>query len=81
MEIGRWWPKLATTADQDGYTAMHFVSAKGDVKMVEFLAKLDPGFCQNIFSVIPLNIAAVNCHSDVIRGGNTFCMSSISGKK
>ncbi|KAH7557352.1 hypothetical protein JRO89_XS11G0130100 [Xanthoceras sorbifolium] len=76
MEIGRWWPKLATTADQDGYTAMHFVSAKGDVKMVEFLAKLDPGFCQNIFSVIPLNIAAVNCHSDVI-GGQYFLLLTV----
>ncbi|KAK3217641.1 hypothetical protein Dsin_011611 [Dipteronia sinensis] len=69
MEIGRRWPELATTENEDGDIAMHLVSAKGYVEMVEFLEKLHPGSClvENKSSMTPFQIAVVHGHSDVIR--------------
>ncbi|KAK2653396.1 hypothetical protein Ddye_013252 [Dipteronia dyeriana] len=79
MEIGRGWPKLATIANQDGDIAMHLVSAKGDVKMVEFLEKLNPGSClvENKISMIPLHVAVVKGHTVVIKKLVFLCPESL----
>ncbi|KAL5745893.1 hypothetical protein ACOSP7_027039 [Xanthoceras sorbifolium] len=79
MEIGRGWPKLATTANQDGDIAMHLVSAKGDGEMVEFLGKLNPGSClaENKYTMIPLHVAVVKGHSVVIRKLVSLCPESL----
>ncbi|KAK0598123.1 hypothetical protein LWI29_031862 [Acer saccharum] len=69
MEIAKGKPELVTIANEDGNIAMHLVSARGYVEMVEFLEKLHPGSClvENKSSMTPLQIAVVNGHSDVIR--------------
>ncbi|KAK3217657.1 hypothetical protein Dsin_011627 [Dipteronia sinensis] len=79
MEIGRGWPKLATIANQDGDIAMHLVSAKGDVKMVEFLEKLHPGSClvENKHSMIPLHVAVVKGQSVLVRKLVSLCPESL----
>ena len=78
-EIGKQCPLLATIANEDGNIAMHLVSAKGDVKMVEFLGELDPGSClvENKYSMIPLQIAVVRGHSVVIRKLISLCSESL----
>ncbi|TXG70549.1 hypothetical protein EZV62_005484 [Acer yangbiense] len=78
-EIGKQCPLLATIANEDGNIAMHLVSAKGDVKMVEFLGELDPGSClvENKSSTIPLQIAVVKGHSVVIRKLISLCSESL----
>ncbi|KAL5744193.1 hypothetical protein ACOSQ2_027309 [Xanthoceras sorbifolium] len=79
IEIGRRWPKLATTANQDGDIAMHLVSAKGDVEMAEFLGKLNPGSClvENKYTMIPLHVAVVKGHFVVIRKLVSLCPESL----
>ncbi|KAK2653397.1 hypothetical protein Ddye_013253 [Dipteronia dyeriana] len=79
MEMGKRNPQLATIANEDGNIAMHLVSANGDVKMVEFLEDLHPGSClvEKKSSMIPLQIAVVKGHSDVIQKLIFLCPESL----
>ncbi|KAK3217654.1 hypothetical protein Dsin_011624 [Dipteronia sinensis] len=79
MEMGKRKPQLATIANEDGNTAMHLVSANGDVKMVEFLAELHPGSCliENKSTMIPLHVAVVKGHTVMIKKLISLCPESL----